>query len=121
MDQSTHMKNETEHLSNTLAWACGMVLQGSPEDRQRVASAYQEAQELIAGIPKDNGDVRPRIVACFKRSDAYRTANDISCVGWILAAVQERVNERDVPDWRKLRKVVDSTVKILPLSGPTMH
>ncbi|WP_244436170.1 hypothetical protein [Sinorhizobium fredii] len=58
-------------MSRTLAWACGMILQSGPDDRRRIALAYQEAQELIASIPKDNGDAYPRIVACFKRSDTY--------------------------------------------------
>ncbi|CCE98465.1 hypothetical protein SFHH103_03974 (plasmid) [Sinorhizobium fredii HH103] len=65
------MKNESEDMSRTLAWACGMILQSGPDDRRRIALAYQEAQELIASIPKDNGDAYPRIVACFKRSDTY--------------------------------------------------
>ena len=98
-----------------------MVLQSDPEDRQRIASAYQEAQQLVATIPTDNGDARPRIVACFERSDAYRAADNIACVGWILMAIQERVNERNLLDWRKLRKVVNNTVKLLPLSKSTLH
>lgn len=64
---------------------------------------------------------RPRIMVCFERSDACRAANDIACVGWILTAIQERVNERDLPDWRKLRKVINNTLKMLPLSEPTVH
>lgn len=115
------MNDETEAMSNTLIWTVGMVTQSGPEDRQRIALAYQEAQELVASIEKDNGDARPRIVACFQRSDAYRAADDIACVGWILTAIQERVNERNLPDWRKLRKVVNNTVKMLPLSNPTVH
>ena len=115
------MKDETAHLSETLVWTCGMVLQSGTEDRQRIALAYQEAQELVAGIEKDNGNARPRIVACFERSDAYRAAEDVACVGWILTAIQERVNERNLRDWRKLRKVINNTVKLLPLSEPTLH
>ena len=115
------MKDETDHLSDALVWACGMVLQSGTEDRQGIASAYQEAQETVAGIEKDNGDARPRIIACFKRSDAYREADDIACVDWILTALQERVNERNLRDWRKLRKVVNNAVKLLPLTGPTLH
>ncbi|MET4692157.1 hypothetical protein [Sinorhizobium fredii] len=115
------MKNESEDMSRTLAWACGMILQSGPDDRRRIALAYQEAQELIASIPKDNGDAYPRIVACFKRSDTYRADDDIACVGWILTAIQERVNERDLPDWRRVRKVINRTVKLLPLSSPTAH
>jgi len=83
--------------------------------RQRIAAAYREAQQFVAMLPADNGDARPRIVACFERSDAYRATDDIACVGWILTAIQERVNERNLPDWRKLRRVVNNTVKLLPL------
>lgn len=36
-------------------------------------------------------------------------------------AIQERVNERNLPDWRKLRKVINNTVKLLPLSKSTLH
>ena len=112
------MRNETEHLSETLVWVSGMVLQSGPENRQRIALAYQEAQELVAGIPRNNGDARPRIVACFERSDAYRAADDVACVGWILTAIQERVNERNLPARRKLRKVINNTVRLLPPQNP---
>lgn len=98
-----------------------MILQSGPEERQRIALAYREAQELIASIPKDNGDAYPRIVACFKRSDACQAAEDIACTGWMLAAIQQRVNERNLPDWRKLRNIINQTVKLLPLSNPTVH
>ena len=115
------MNDEAVALAKTLAWAGGMVLQSDPEDRHLIALAYWEAKTLVASIPKDNGDARPRIVTCFARSDAYRAVEDIACVGWILTAIQERVNERDLPDWRKLRKVVDQTVKLLPQHDPTVH
>lgn len=115
------MDEEAEAMSKTLIWAVGMVMQSGPTDRELIAHAYQEAQDLVATIEKDNGDARPRIVACFERSDTYRAVEDIACVGWILTAIQERVNERDLPDWRKLRKVVSNTVKMLSVSKPTVH
>jgi len=115
------MTDETEALSKTLLWTSGMVLQSNPEDRQRIALAYQEALELVVSIPKDNGDASPRIVACFERSNAYRAANDIACVGWILMALQERVNERNLRDWQKIRKVINQTVNLLPLPKSTVH
>jgi hypothetical protein len=115
------MINEVEHLSQTLDWTCAMIAESGPEGRQRIALAYREAQVLIAGIPLEGDDARPRIVACLKRSDAYRASEDIACVGWILTAIQERVNERDLPDWRRLRKFVKKAVKQLPLTKPTIH
>ncbi|MDW9782618.1 hypothetical protein [Sinorhizobium meliloti] len=116
------MNKEVESLSKTLAWAVDSIAQCGPDDRKHIALAYWQAQELVASIPKDDdGDARPRILACFERSDACRAANDIACVGWILTAIQERVNERNLPDWRKLRKVINKTLKMLPLSEPTVH
>ncbi|RMC62519.1 hypothetical protein [Sinorhizobium meliloti] len=116
------MSKEVESLSKTLTWVIDSITQSGPDDREHIALAYGEAQELVASIPKDeDGDARPRIIPCFERSDACRAANDIACVGWILTAVQERVNERNLPDWRKLRKIINNTVKMLPLSEPTVH
>ncbi|MQW86385.1 hypothetical protein [Sinorhizobium saheli] len=115
------MQNESEQLSKTLAWTCGMILQSGPDDLRRIGLAYRQAQDLVARIAKDDGDARPRIVACFERSDYYRAENDVACVGWILTAIQERVNERNLPDWRTLRKILDKTVRLLPRSKASVH
>jgi hypothetical protein len=115
------MHDETKDLTETLVWAVSMITKSTAENRQRIASAYQEAQELVAGIPKENGSARPRILACFQRSDAYRATDDVACIGWTLAAIQERVNEGDLADWRKLRNVINQLVKMLPIDPPTVH
>lgn len=115
------MTDEVEHLSNTLMWTVGMITQAGPDDLKRVANAYREAQDLVSQIPKTEEGARPRIVACFHRSDKYRAADDIACVGWILTAIQERVNEGDLRDWRKLRTVVKQTVKLLPEPTRSLH
>lgn len=112
---------ETEAMGKELIWVLGLITHSGPEDLQRIALAYSQAQELVASIPKDNGDARPRIVACFERADAYQAADDVAFAGWLLTAMQERVNERDLPDWRKLRKIISNTVKRLPLTKPTVH
>ncbi|RWO61963.1 MAG: hypothetical protein EOS17_32770 [Mesorhizobium sp.] len=98
-----------------------MILQSGPEDRQRIALAYQDAQTLVFSIPRDSGDARPRIAACFKRSDTYRAVDDIACVGWMLTAVEERVDERNLPTWRQLRKVINNILTQLPLSKSAVH
>lgn len=112
---------EARAMFKTLEWTFGMIVQSDPNRLQHIANAYNEAQELIATIPKDNGNPRPRIIACFARSDAYRAVEDDACVGWVLSALQERVNERNFPDWRKFRKVVKMAVKMLSASKPTIH
>lgn len=112
---------EAEALGRDLIWILGLITHSGPEDRQRIALAYNHAQELVASIAKDNGDARPRIVACFERSDTYKAADDVACAGWLLTGMQERVNERDLPDWRKLRKIIKNTVKMLTPPKPTIH
>lgn len=60
-------------------------------------------------------------VACFTRSDAYTAADDIACIGLMLTAVQERVNERDLANWRKLQTVINKTLKLIPISRTMIH
>ena len=115
------MTDEVDHLSNTLMWTVGMITQAGPDDLKRVARAYREAQDLVSKIPKTEEGARPRIIACFHRSDEYRAADDIACVAWILTAVQERVNEGDLRDWRKLRTVIRQMVKLLQEPAPSLH
>ncbi|MDZ7875643.1 MAG: hypothetical protein U5N27_22695 [Rhizobium sp.] len=112
---------EAKAMFKTLEWTFGMIAQSGPEKRQYMADAYCEAQELIARILKENGDARSRILACFERSDAYRAVDDDACVGWILSAIQERVNEQNLPDWRKFRKIVKMAVKMLSAPKPMVH
>lgn len=112
---------EAGAMFKTLEWTFGMIKQIDPDRLQHIANAYSEAQELIATIPKENGNPRPRIIACFARSDAYRAVDDSAGVGWVLSALQKRVNERNLPDWRKFRKVVKMAVKMLSASKPTIH
>ncbi|MBZ5845073.1 hypothetical protein LAV88_29330 [Rhizobium sp. VS19-DR104.1] len=114
-------ENETEAMSRDLIWILSLIVNSRPEERQRIALAYAQAQDLVASISKDNGDAWPRIVACFERSDAYQAAGDPACAGWLLTGMQERVNERNLPDWRKLRKIIRNTIKRLPLTMPTVH
>ena len=115
------MADEVADLTKTLIWTADMVSQASGRDLKRIAGAYVEAQTHVAGIEKADGDARPPIVACFKKSDEYRATDDIARVGWILTALQERENEGDLPGWRKLRKVIARSVKALPINGPTFH
>jgi len=113
------MTNETEHLAKTLAFILSVILDSDAQKRQRIALAYQEAEQLVAAI--DNGDARPRIEACVKRFDRYKVAGDVACAGWMLKAVQERVEERNLRGWRKLQKVIDQASKLLLLAAPTRH
>lgn len=100
------MSDETEHLSKTLVFTLSVIIDSDAEKRQRIALAYQEAELLVATIPLDNGDARSRIKACVKRFDHYKAAGDVASAGWMLKAIQERVDEQNLPGWRKLREVI---------------
>lgn len=115
------MNDEAASLYKTLQWTAGMIVQSGPNDRERIASAYSEAQQVIGTIPKEEGSARARVLACFERSDAYRLVEDVACVGWILTAIQERVNEQDLQEWRKLRKIVKASIEMLPIGSQTIH
>lgn len=113
------MHDETTDLMRTLAFTIGVITQNKGEMLQRIAEAYEEAQELVASIQLTNGSAHPRIVACFERLDAYKASNDIAAVGWMLTALQQRVYEKDLPEWEKLAVLVDHTISFLP--RPTVH
>ena len=38
----------------------------------------------------------------------------MNAAGWMLAAIEERIAERDLPDWRKLRIVANMATRALP-------
>lgn len=110
------MYRETKDLSETLAFTIGVVLQSDPYQRKVIASACQQAKRLVATIPLDNGDARSRIFACRDRFTSYKTINEVACAGWMLVAIQERVNEQSLPNWRMLHQLVRKTVEMLPIA-----
>ena len=107
--------DETADLLDTLLYTVKVIATSGPDDKQRIANAYQDARRLAATIGLDDeGSARPRIVACLERFSAYKDAGDVAAAGWMLTAIQDRVAERDLPYWRKLRKIVDVAVRELP-------
>ena len=41
-------------------------------------------------------------------------AGDVNAAGWMLAAIEERIAERDLPGWRKLKTVANMATRALP-------
>jgi hypothetical protein len=115
------MSDEVEDISKTLLQLGQTVMQSDPNTLQRIADAYWQARVMVADIPNDKGNARPRIVACFARSDACRFNGDLAFVGWMLTAIEERINERDLRNWRSLRKVIKIVVNVLSSVKPTIH
>ena len=108
------MPDEFEDLAEALVFTLNLIVSVSDDDRRRIAAAYHEARQLAAGIAADNGDARPRIVACIESFKLRQTAGNIEAAGWMLTALEERIAERNLPDWRKLRSVAKKAVDLLP-------
>ena len=115
------MKDETEDLTDSPAFTLSVILNGNEAERQHIANAYRSGRQLIAGIPFDQSGARPRIIACLERFNSCDLAGEIASAGWMLAAIEERVAEKNLRGWRKLRKLVDEVVGFLPSCPPTVH
>ena len=107
------MPDEFEDLAEALVFTLNLIVSVSDDDRSRIAVAYHEARQLAAGIAFDNGDARPRIVACIERFRLLQTAGNIEAAGWMLTALEERIAERNLPEWRKLRTVAKKAADLL--------
>lgn len=59
---------------------------------------------------------RPHSEACLRRFNMDKNADDQAAAGWMLAAIEERVSERDLYGWRRLKEIVDTAVQELLLS-----
>lgn len=116
-------RDETADLMDAIRFALSVMVACDDEDLQRIANAYGEGVALAATIALDGkGSARPRVLACLERHTTCKAAGDVASIGWMLAAIQERVNEGDLFYWRKLKKVVDTTIKQLPPpEKPILH
>ena len=108
--------DETADLLMALLFAVRKIVESGVEGKRRIAKTYREARSLIATIDRDRGSARPRIEACLKHFNIHKNADDAAAAGWMLAAIQERVSERDLYGWRRLKEIVDVAVQELLLS-----
>lgn len=106
--------DEAADLMETLLHALKIIAVSDGRDRQRIANARYDAERFAATIAKEGGSARPRISDCLKRYEAYRMAGDVNAAGWMLAAIEERIAERDLPGWRKLKTVANMATRALP-------
>lgn len=113
--------DETDHLLTTLIFTLGVIIDCNAEERQRISEAHSIAQGVAASIPLDGGSARPRIVACLAKSQAHKAAEEIEAAGWMLTALQERIAEKNLPEWEDLQVVVNKTVELLPVPRRSVH
>jgi len=108
--------DETADLLMALLFAVRKIVESGVQGKLRIANAYRDARSLIETIDHDCGSARPRVEACLKQFNAYKNADDEAAAGWMLAAIQERVGERNLFGWRRLGEIVDTAVHELLLS-----
>jgi hypothetical protein len=98
------MSDENDDLKENASFTVGVIAAANIEDRMSIAEAYHEARQFVASIKLQNGSARPRTVACLERFETLRTANDAASAGWMLTALQQRIEERELRDRRKMRR-----------------
>ena len=106
----TVVPDETADLLKASLFSVRKIVESGVHGKRRTARAYQEARSLIATIDRDGGSARPCIEACLKRFNVQKSADDAVAAGWMLAVIQERVSERDLYGWRRLKEIVDAAV-----------
>ncbi len=55
-----HERRDRTSIENA-AFTLNVIIESDVEKRQRITLAYQETELLVATIPLDDGDARPRI------------------------------------------------------------
>lgn len=115
------MHDESTDFMKTLMHTVGIIAGSTKADRKRIAGAYHEAQAFAAGIALEDGSARPRIVACFERVNAYKTAGDVAAAGWMLTALEARIAEHNLVGWEALKIVADKTAALLRPPRKQMH
>lgn len=112
----TVVPDETADLLMALLFSVRKIVESGAQGKQRIANAYHDARSHIATIDHGRGSARPRIEACLKHFEICKTAGDTAAAAWMLAAIEERVTERDLYGWRRLGELVDAAVHELLLS-----
>lgn len=113
--------DEANDLMKTLIFTLGVITESTDAARQQIADAYNTAREFAAAIPWEDGSARPRIEACILRFRDCQAAEQVEAAAWMLTAIQERIAEKDLPDWEALKLVADRAAGMLPQPRRSLH
>ena len=106
--------DEAQYLLDTLLFTLNVILDNE-ERRRRIAQGFLDAKQLIATDYNDEPRARPAVEACLKKFEALKATEDFAAAGWMLAAIQERLTEEDLPGWKDPEKLADKAVSFLPV------
>jgi len=110
--------DETTELVQTLLSSLSVIAESDDQTRLRIRNTYRSGLMLSAHLALMGDDTPPRIGTCLAWYRAGSEAGEAASVGWLLAAIDERVNARDLRDWHTLSKLLDDAHEFLK---PTCH
>jgi hypothetical protein len=115
MDKENLLPNETHDLLQALLIADEAISKSRGHVRQRIVTAYNEAQIFAA----KQGKPTMRAKACFAQYKIYKNADDVAAIGWLLVAARERIAEKNLIGWQLLKSIAERSEKTLTqLQGP---
>lgn len=110
--------DETTDLMHTLLSSLSVVAESDDPTRTRIGNTYRSGILLSAHLALSNENVRSRIDVCLEWYRAASEADEAASLGWLLAAIDARVDARDLRDWSLLRQILDDAQSVL---SPTRH
>ncbi len=111
-------RDETTELTQTLLSSLSVIAESDDQTRLRIRNTYRSGLMLSAHFALTGDDARPGIRTCLAWYRAASEANEAASIGWLLAAIDERINARDLRDWQALQKLLDDAHDCLQ---PTHH
>ncbi|MCZ7448137.1 hypothetical protein [Rhizobium rhizogenes] len=114
--------DETADLLMALLFTVRKIVESGAQGKQRMAKAYHDARSLMATMDRHRGSARPPVEACLEHFNLHKNADNAAAAGWMLAAIQERVSERNLYGWRRLGEIADAAVReLLPSEQASLH
>lgn len=104
---------ENEAIAGTLFVTVCEILQANADERHRIAIARLEARALMSVMKSDGAKAHERVRECFGRLNSLAGAQDKAAAAWMLAAIQERLAEGGLPNWKELLQLAKEAERLL--------
>lgn len=115
------MHDETHDLMQALLLVSEAISKSRGGVRLRILAGYTDAQAMVARLTRKKHAAPARVKVCFKRYKIYKDIDDVASMGWLLAAVQERLGENNLAGSKALKVVADKVEKELSRPQQLLH
>jgi len=119
--EKSNVQDETSDLVQALLVVDEAISKSQGETHRRILHSYTEAQVYAAGLRSKNAKPSARVKACFTRYRAYKEADDVAAIGWLLVAAYERIAQKNLPAWQMLEALADHAAKKLAAGHRTLN